>query len=95
VESLITLGDKYEFEHLMKEALGQFEASFPRQFTVFPSNEFPKTGFQLDHDATICSVVELAQRSKIETSLPALYYFILIQNDYRVRRRAAVPHFPT
>ncbi|KAH6907635.1 hypothetical protein BKA70DRAFT_1563108 [Coprinopsis sp. MPI-PUGE-AT-0042] len=82
VESLITLGDKYNFEHLLKEALGQFDASFPRQFTIFASNEFPKTGFQLDSDASLCGIVQLAHRFKIETSLPALYYFILIQDGY-------------
>ncbi|KAH6911768.1 hypothetical protein BKA70DRAFT_1560042 [Coprinopsis sp. MPI-PUGE-AT-0042] len=59
VESLITLGDKYNFEHLLKEALGQFDASFPRQFTIFASNEFPKTGFQWDSDASLCGIVQL------------------------------------
>ncbi|KAH6907636.1 hypothetical protein BKA70DRAFT_1428011 [Coprinopsis sp. MPI-PUGE-AT-0042] len=82
VESLITLGNKYDFQHLLKDALGQFEESFPRQLTLFATNDFPKTGFAMDDFHTICNAVSLAQEFKIETSLPALYYFILIQNDF-------------
>ncbi|KAH6911769.1 hypothetical protein BKA70DRAFT_1539049 [Coprinopsis sp. MPI-PUGE-AT-0042] len=82
VESLITLGDKYKFDHLLKEALGQFEETFPRRLTFFASKEFPKTGFDLDDDATLCHIVDLAKNFKIETSLPALYYFILIQKNF-------------
>ncbi|KAH6907634.1 hypothetical protein BKA70DRAFT_1563107 [Coprinopsis sp. MPI-PUGE-AT-0042] len=85
VESLITLGDKYKFDHLLKEGLSQFEETFPRRLTFFASNEFPKTGFDLDDDATLCHIVDLAKNFKIETSLPALYYFILIQKDFPVR----------
>ncbi|KAH6907633.1 hypothetical protein BKA70DRAFT_1283560 [Coprinopsis sp. MPI-PUGE-AT-0042] len=78
IEALITLGDKYGFEHLQKDALAEIENSFPRQLTYFSSNDYPEAGFCMTASDTLCDVINLAQWFKIETSLPALYYFSLI-----------------
>ncbi|KAH6907632.1 hypothetical protein BKA70DRAFT_1283559 [Coprinopsis sp. MPI-PUGE-AT-0042] len=82
IESMITLGDKYDISHVLREALGQFESAFPSRFHLVASPDFPETGFDLDDYSTICDVVGLVKRFRIETSLPAIYYHILIQDDF-------------
>ncbi|KAH6911776.1 hypothetical protein BKA70DRAFT_1146185 [Coprinopsis sp. MPI-PUGE-AT-0042] len=83
LEDLLTLGDKYDFKSLRRDALGQFKASFPSHFHLVTSTAFPTSGFDLNEEKyNLCDVVELARRFQIESSLPALYYHILIQDDF-------------
>jgi hypothetical protein len=85
VDALVTLGDKYNFEHLLKEGIGQMEQTFPSHFTLFASNRFPKSGFEMDIASSLPEVVNLAKKFRIESCLPGLYYFILIQKGFPVR----------
>jgi hypothetical protein len=85
IESMLTLGDKYDISHVRQEALGQFESAFPRKFHLVATPDYPATGFEVDDYGSICDVVALAKKFDIETSLPALYYHILIQENFPVR----------
>ncbi|KAH6907667.1 hypothetical protein BKA70DRAFT_1189628 [Coprinopsis sp. MPI-PUGE-AT-0042] len=82
VEAMLAVGKEYEFIHLVKEALEQFEETFSEELIRRKSNRFPSSGFYLDDRSCISDVLDAALDYGVNRSLPAIYMHILTQNSF-------------